>query len=231
LRIFYEKFSIRFFLFIILAIVLIQTPILGNYVSVINTVIHESGHALISLIGGKVERISLFMNSEGVTYGNQSTWIGGVLTGMAGYIFSSFIAFLSFWLIRREKYSILMFILLGFIFLNLIFWVRNPYGLFWLISFAFIFIMLLIKGSKNLVNHILLLIAAIILVDSIKSAFEILILSFIQPNSAGDASILAQLTSIIPTQLWGLFFFIQSLWFPFIGIKRGIYRIVSRERV
>jgi hypothetical protein len=214
-----------------LAIALIQTPILGNYVSVINTVIHESGHALISLFGGRVERISLFMNTEGVTYGSQSTWIGSVLTGMAGYIFSSFIAFFSFWLLRRGKYTVIIYILLGFIFLNLLFWVRNPYGLFWLVSFAFLFIILLIKGSKNFVNHILLLIASILLVDSIKSAFDILLLSFIQPNSAGDASILAQLTSFVPTQLWGLFFFIQSLWFPFIGIKLGIYKIVSRERI
>jgi hypothetical protein len=226
-----DKFSLRFFLFMILAIALVQTPILGNYISVINTVIHESGHALISLFGGRVERISLFMNTEGVTYGSQSTWIGSVLTGMAGYIFSSFIAFFSFWLLRRGKYTVIIYILLGFIFLNLLFWVRNPYGLFWLVSFAFLFIILLIKGSKNFVNHILLLIASILLVDSIKSAFDILLLSFIQPNSAGDASILAQLTSFVPTQLWGLFFFIQSLWFPFIGIKRGIYKIVSRERI
>ncbi|WML46363.1 M50 family metallopeptidase [Neobacillus sp. PS3-40] len=214
----------------IIAIILIQIPLLGNYFRVINTVIHESGHALISLFGGKVERISLFMNSEGATYGSQSTRIGSIFTSLAGYIFSSFMAFISFWLLRKNKLTILIDILLGFIFLNLIFWVRNPYGLFWLVSFAFLFLLLLIKGSRTIVNHVLLLIASILLVDSIKSAFEILLLSFIQPNSAGDASNLAQITAFIPTQIWGAFFFIQSLWFPFIGIKRGIFRIVSRER-
>jgi hypothetical protein len=226
-RIFKEKFSLRFFLFIILAIFLIQTPILGNYVSVINTVIHESGHALISLIGGKVEKISLFMNSEGVTYGSQSTQIGSIFTSLAGYIFSSFIAFLSFWLVKKGKYSVLITILLGFIFMNLIFWVRNPYGLYWLVSFAILFLILLKKGSKKFVNYVLLLIASILLVDSIKSACDILILSFIQPNAAGDATILSQLTPFIPAQVCGLFFFAQALMFPWVGIKKGIYKITN----
>ncbi|HJV32134.1 MAG TPA: M50 family metallopeptidase [Bacillales bacterium] len=225
MRLFNEKFSLKFFLFIILAIFLLQIPIIGNYVSVMNTVIHESGHALISLFGGKVERISLFMNSEGVTYGSQSTRIGGIFTSMAGYIFSSFIAFFSFWLLRRERYSVLITILLGFIFLNLIFWVRNLYGIFWLVSFAILFLFLLKKGSRKFVNHLLLLIASILLVDSIKTAFDILLLSFIQPNSAGDATILAQLTPFIPAQLCGMFFFIQALGFTLMGVKWGIFKI------
>lgn len=77
-----DKFSAKFFLFLVFAFLLIHVPFLGNYVKVINTLIHESGHALIALFGGNVEKISLFMNSEGATYSNQSTWIGGFLTSL-----------------------------------------------------------------------------------------------------------------------------------------------------
>lgn len=225
-----DKLSAKFFLFIVFAFVLIQVPIIGNYVEIINTLIHESGHALIALFGGRVETISLFMNSEGVTYSSQSTWIGSFFTSLAGYIFSSFMAFLSFWLIKKEKQTILIDTLLGFIVLNLVFWVRNLYGLFWLASFGVIFLYMLIKGSQNVRNNLLLLIASIILVDSIKSAYEILLISFLQPKSAGDAENLAQLTAFMPVQIWGIFFFAQSLWFCYQGLKRGFFKLEDVRR-
>lgn len=222
-----NKFSAKFFLFLVLAFLLIHVPILGNYVKVINTLIHESGHALIALFGGNVERISLFMNSEGATYSNQSTWIGSFLTSLGGYTFASFMAFLSFLLIGKKKQNLLIDILLGFIGLNLIFWVRNPYGLFWLCSFAVAFLYLLIKGSQNFRDNLLLLIASILLVDSVQSAYEILYISLLQPQSAGDAANLARLTGVLPAQFWGLFFMVQALWFCFYGLKRGYYKLGS----
>lgn len=222
-----EKLSTKFFLFLVLAVLLIHVPILGNYAKVINTLIHESGHALIALLGGNVERISLFMNSEGATYSNQSTKLGSFFTSLAGYTFASFMAFLSFLLIGRKRQTILIDILLAFIFLNLIFWVRNPYGIFWLCSFAVAFLFLLIKGSQTVRDHLLLLIASILLVDSVQSAFEILYISVIQPDRAGDAAHLARLTVIFPAPIWGMFFFLQALWFCYFALKRGYYKLGS----
>ncbi|MEH7418873.1 M50 family metallopeptidase [Neobacillus drentensis] len=211
-----DKFSAKFFLFLAIAFILIHVPIIGNYVKIINTLIHETGHAIIALFGGKVETISLFMNSEGATISDQSTWMGSFLTSLAGYTFASFMAFLSFWLLRRKKEILLIDILLAFIFFNLI---------FWLCSFAFAFLFLLIKGSKGVRDHILLLIAAILLVDSVQSAYEILFLSVLQPQAAGDAANLARLTGFLPAVFWGLFFFLQALWFCFYGFKRGYYKV------
>ena len=99
-----EFISWKFICFFVAAIVLTNIPIIGNYVSVINTVIHESGHALMALFGGNVHKISLFHNTEGVTYTSHSGWFGGFFTGIAGYVFSSFIAFLSLWFISRKRY-------------------------------------------------------------------------------------------------------------------------------
>ncbi|MBM7655047.1 M50 family metallopeptidase [Neobacillus cucumis] len=221
-----DKFSMKFFIFLVIAYLLIRVPIVGNYVRIINTLIHETGHAFIALLGGKVETISLFMNSEGATISDQSTWIGSFFTSLAGYTFASFMAFLSFWLLREKRGIVLIDILLAFIFLNLIFWVRNPYGIFWLCSFAFAFLMLLIKGNQTVRDHLLLLIAAILLVDSVQSAYEILFISLIQPQSAGDAANLARLTGFLPAPFWGLFFFLQSILFCYLGLKRGNYKQV-----
>ncbi|MBY0120336.1 M50 family metallopeptidase [Bacillus sp. S/N-304-OC-R1] len=209
----------------IIAIILTNIPFLGSYVRVINTLIHESGHAVIALLGGKVHTISLFMNTEGVTYTSHLNWFGSFFTGIAGYVFSSIIAFLSFWFISRKQYKPLIFILLLFIGLNLIFWVRNFYGLFWLISFGALFLLLLFKGSTTFVQNCLLIIASILLVESLSSSFTILLLSFIQPHSAGDATGLTRSTMFIPAQFWGIFFFAQAIFFLLLGYKHGNYRI------
>ena len=220
-----ELISWKFLLFIAISIILTNTPIIGNYFRVINTVIHESGHAIVALFGGKVHEISLFMNTEGVTYTSHSSWFGGFFTGAAGYIFSSLIAFLSFYFISRKKYKWLIIILLLFIGFNLVFWVRNFYGIFWLITFGAAFIFLLYKGTASIVEHFLLVIASILLVESITSSFTIFLLSFTQPYAAGDATGLAQATHIIPAQFWGIFFLSQAIAFAAAGFKIGSYRI------
>lgn len=220
-----ERFSLKFFLFIGISIILTQVPIIGNYVRVINTVVHESGHAFIALLGGEVHSISLFANTEGVTYISTSSWFGAFFSGAAGYVTSSVLAFIAFWLISRKKYKILISILVGLILLNLIFWVRNIYGIFWLLSFGALFLLLLFKGSANLVQNCLLLIASILLVESISSSFTILFLSFTQPHAAGDATGLAESTLFIPAQYWGTSFFALSLLFCWVGYKSRVYKI------
>ncbi|WP_429472215.1 M50 family metallopeptidase [Neobacillus sp. B4I6] len=83
------------------------------------------------------------------------------------------------------------------------------------------------KGSQNFRDNLLLLIASILLVDSVQSAYEILFISIFQPQSAGDAANLARITGFIPAPIWGIFFFVQSLWFCYYGLKRGYYKLAN----
>ena len=56
----------EFFYYLIAAFILGIIPVVGKYVAVINTFLHEVGHALIAyLLGGRVHSISLFANTEG----------------------------------------------------------------------------------------------------------------------------------------------------------------------
>ncbi|OXT15455.1 M50 family metallopeptidase [Bacillus sp. MMSF_3328] len=219
-----SKFSWRFFIFLILAVLITRMPVIGDYSGIINTLIHESGHALVALFGGEVHHISLFANTEGVTYTRHSNWFGGVFTGAAGYVFSSFMAFIAFWLLGKKKDKVLILILLGFIILNLVFWVRNAYGIFWLISFGAGFAFLLKKGSPSLIQNILLLIASIMLVESVTSAFEIMLLSLMSPQAAGDATNLSA-SLLLPAQVFGTLFFLQAIWFCYLSIKKGIFKL------
>lgn len=220
-----RKFSRKFFLYLLLAIIFIEFPIIGNYLRGLNTVIHESAHALIALLGGHLERITLLMDSEGITSGPEAGWLEGIAASISGYTFSSFMAFLSFWLINKNKFALLSDILLCILFVSLILWVRNPYGIFWIVSFVLFFLILIIKGNKTFARQLIVFIAAIILVDSLKSAFEILTMSFTQPTLAGDAANLAYLTMFIPAQAWGIFFFVQAVLFAVISFSRNLYKL------
>lgn len=216
-----SKCSKKFLLFIVLAVILTEFP----YIRIFNTLIHETGHAAVALLGGHLHTITLLENSEGVTFGNRPIWLVSVLTSAAGYSFSSFMAFFSFWLLYRQKQILLIDILLGIMFLNMLLWVRNLFGLIWLACISILFLIIFIRGNQTIRNNLLLVIATILLVDSLKSSFEVLFLSWFHPRYAGDASNLADLTSIIPVKLWGILFFTQAILFLIKGLKKGLYKI------
>jgi hypothetical protein len=206
---------------LILALILTQMPIIGKYFAILNTMIHESGHSLMALItGGEVRRVSLLPNTSGFALTGHSSWIGQVLTSLAGYVFASFFAFVFFWLISRGQYKWMVYILMGFLLINLIFWVRNVYGLVWIFTFGAGFLWLLRTGHEQVVHYAILFLASLILVESVTSAFEIMWISMVSPGQAGDAANLARATKFIPAPIWGIAFFVQSLYFALLSIKR-----------
>lgn len=206
---------------LILALILTQLPIVGKYFAILNTMIHESGHSLMALItGGEVRRVSLLPNTSGFALTGHTSWIGQVLTSLAGYVFASFFAFVFFWLVTRGQYKWMVYILMGFLLINLIFWVRNVYGLFWIFTFGAGFLWLLRTGHDQVVHYVLLFLASLILVESVTSAFEIMWISLVSPGQAGDAANLARATKIIPAPFWGILFFVQALYFALLSIKR-----------
>ncbi|WP_173918056.1 M50 family metallopeptidase [Halobacillus sp. Marseille-Q1614] len=206
---------------LILAFILTQAPIVGKYFAMVNTMIHETGHSLMALItGGNVKNISLFPNTSGVTMTGHSSWGSQFLTSLSGYLFASFMSYLFFYLITKGNYRWMVYLLLGFLVINLIFWVRNGYGIFWIITFGAAFIWLLRSGNQTLIQYVLVFIASLVLIEAVTSAFEIMWLSFFSPHQAGDAANLARLTGFIPALLWGVLFFVQALYFAWISLQR-----------
>ncbi|RWZ54766.1 M50 family peptidase [Halobacillus fulvus] len=206
---------------LVLALFLTQMPIVGKYFAILNTMIHESGHSIVALLtGGEVQRISLFPNTSGVTMTGHSSLFSHLLTSMAGYVFSSFFGFFFFYLLIKGKYQWIVYILLAFLAINLAFWVRNVYGLFWIVSFGAGFIWLLRSGHETLIQYVLVFLASLVLVEAVTSAFEIMWLSFVSPMQAGDAANLARATTFIPAPIWGIAFFGQAVYFAYLALKR-----------
>jgi hypothetical protein len=198
-----------------------QMPVLGKYFAIINTLIHESGHSVAALLtGGEVERISLFPNTEGTALTGHGSWWSQVITSLSGYVFASFFSFFFFYLIARERYKAIIYVLLVFLCINLVFWVRNVYGLFWIITFGAGFIWFLRNNHQSIIRYVLLFLTCLVFVESVTSAFEIMWISFISPFRAGDAAHLSGAIPFTPAPLWGIFFFVQALFFAYLALRQ-----------
>lgn len=206
--------------FLVIALILVNVPIAGKYFQIINTLIHEVGHQFAAIMTfGKPAEISLFSNTEGVAYSSHRFWFGKVITSLAGYVFSSFLAFFFFFLIFKGKSQYVIYILLAILAISMVFWVRNLYGVFWMLTFSAGFIWIVWKANESIVESLVLFLVSIIFIASISSAFDIMSISFKTPENSGDASNLAKFTFIIPAQIWGTFFFLQSLFFGWMSMK------------
>lgn len=195
---------------------------IGRYFSNLNTLLHEDGHALMGLIFGKgVKRIELYTNTEGVaitsTYAGARGWLPRVIIALAGYPFSSAMTYLFFYLLIQHRYDLLFYGLGGILLCNLLFLVRNRYGVLWLASILVILGGIYYLNSPALVMYSMMFVGAILLVESVLSAAVIFVLSVKQPYHAGDATSLKELT-MISSRIWGLLFFAQALYIAYLSI-------------
>ncbi|MFB5662429.1 M50 family metallopeptidase [Alteribacillus sp. HJP-4] len=184
-------------------------PVVGAYFSMFNTLIHESGHALAAAIsGGRVTSISLFQSTEGAAAAHHHRF-GMILTALSGYPFASIFAVCFLFLCANQWFisaAIMLLIVLSY---NLLFWVRNIYGIFWIVSVLFLGYFIWYFNFLPFLNYLLTGIAFVLVTQSFLSCWHIFLLSVRRPKQAGDASILAKLT-YIPAAVWGLLFLLQG---------------------
>lgn len=201
-----------------LALLVIQIPVVGPFFKIVNTLIHESSHAFMSLLlQGKVLQIQLFANTGGVTYTEFSSRVASILTSAAGYIGSSVVAFCLAVLSAKGKHTISLWLFVIISTVNLLLWVRNLFGILWLLLFIGLLIFALWRrGSWSVVLSVGLFL--FVLAESMSSSFVILWLSLFRPAEAGDATNLAQDT-LLPAGFWGVLFMGQAIVFGFLSMR------------
>lgn len=209
--------NIQFYTILILCCVIMYLPFIGKYIRLLNTVIHEAAHAFVALIlRCKVDKINLFSNLEGCTYIYANKFKTTIIALM-GYPMSAVAAFGIFALLKYNYANIYIITLCFLLFIALILYIRNAFGIVWIISFLALNIFLLYKGNIKIINFIVLIYACITFLESIISVFQIVILSIKDSKSAGDATIIAKHTHI-PA-------FIVALVFLFVNLLINLYTI------
>ncbi|MEG1763484.1 MAG: M50 family metallopeptidase [Bacteroidales bacterium] len=208
----FEQKEFLFYWMLFLSIFVSRLPMVGKYFRLINTLIHEFGHALFALLSaGKVRTIELFSNTAGTTTTQSTSGFSRWITSMAGYPFSILAAYSSLYLISLNKESYLLFGILGITLFCLLFFIRNLYGIFWGLTFGLLLALVLYYGSFILTYGCAVFIAFIFLSEALISSFQLLIISCKTPKAAGDAKNLAELTAI-PAPVWALLFVGFALW-------------------
>ena len=199
-------------LFFALGFLLPRIPVVGKFFNIINTALHEFGHALMALLtGGSVERIELFNDTSGSTTTKSDSKVGAFLVSIAGYPFAASVAWLAFYLIGQGAEKGLVIGLSVLFVLMLLFWIRNWYGVLWVLLFCAVNGVLLYYGNASHLQYAALFYAAVILAESVTSSITIVVLALRDGNKAGDATNLAKLTHL-PAFLWALLFLAYTGW-------------------
>ncbi|MCI2254884.1 M50 family metallopeptidase [Domibacillus indicus] len=200
-------------LFVGAAILLTCIPIAGKYFRVLNTLLHEIGHVLASLLsGGGIHHVQLFWDTSGVAYTTHANRLAAIVTSLAGYPFASASAFFVAWASLNGYTGWLYYGLFMILAVSLVLWVRNWFGFLWLVAFFAGTAAIYMYASGAVQQAYMYVITAVLLVESVRSSWVIFYLSLISPQKAGDASALKRSTGI-SSRVWGLLFLIQALYF------------------
>lgn len=194
-------------------------PKIGRIFKGFNTMIHETGHAIMSLLfSGEVVSIDILHTGEGVATTKSKSWVAKFLVSISGYPFSSMVAFLFAFFIYRDHSEYVLYSIISIAVINIIFWVRNPYGLAWLVSLLLLMFILYYFKLELIKYYAALSIAAFVFIDALFSAWYILYISLKEPKKAGDAKNL-QSFALLPAFFWGLFFFAQACYFSLLALN------------
>ena len=194
-----------FYWFLLAGLILPKIPVVGKFFNIINTAIHEFGHALVALLlHGQVNRIELFKDTSGTTT-TKTNRVGAFFVALAGYPFAVSVAWLSFYLIQNGAAKGLLLGLSLLFLIMLLFWIRNGYGVLWTILFCALNGYLFYLNNETYIAYAALFYATMLLAESVSSVLVLIWLSFKNPSSAGDATNLQKLTHV-PAAVWSLLF-------------------------
>ncbi len=207
-----------FYLLLLVSIFLTQIPYLGKFFRVVNTMIHEFGHAFMALLlNGKVVSINLFSDTSGNTFTKVNGKISAMLVSLSGYPFSSIVAFIIFYLINNNFIILSIIIFMGFGLISLILFVRNGYGIAWLLFFLICSGIILQQNVPKVLYFWSVFNGSLLIIDSVISSLILLKISIQNPSGAGDASNLKKITHL-PSWFWAFLFITFNIYLLYLTI-------------
>lgn len=207
------------YIFIGIALILPRIPVIGKFFNIINTAIHEFGHAIFALLmQGKVKKIELMKDTSGNTVTQCPNLFGNILVSLAGYPFAAAVGYFCCYLIKvGYQYGLIVGLSVLFL-LMLVFWIKNGYGVVWILLFCGFNGWLIYANLSQYIDLAALFYAIVIMMEAVSSSFILLFLSIKDSNAAGDATNLAKFTHI-PAFIWALLFVAFSVW---MGYKSAL---------
>lgn len=196
--------ALAFYGIMTLSFILNRLPFIGVFFRSVNTLLHESGHAVGAMLtSGEVLKIELNKDTSGIAQTKARSKTGAFITSFAGYPFAAFASSLLLILTLNGQHKMVAFILLSVVFFNLLFFVRNLFGILWLLLFAALTLVAVWYFNDLVLRIIMLFICMISFTETFFSTLLITFLAFSKPKSSGDMANL-QKTTGVPAGLWAL---------------------------
>ena len=191
--------AFRFYLMLAGCVALMYLPVVGRYVRMLATMVHEGGHVLVALLlGEKPQKVELFSDTSGVALVAYSSKWKAVLVSLAGYLFTPCMAFVSFWMLQRGWQVPYLWIVLVLSLLFLVCYIRNGFGIFWCLCFVLLHGWLLYRNHPFGIEGMARLDAGVLFVDAVCSCLILLRVAFRYPRKSGDAANIARFTHLPP---------------------------------
>jgi hypothetical protein len=210
--------SIVFYILLITALLLTRIPVLGKYFRSVNTLVHEAGHAFMTLLlSGEVIAVNLFSDTSGTTVTKAKSKVSQSLIALAGYPVSALTGWLCMFLLFKGYTLNILFILTSITLIIMILSLRNAYGLFWAGTFVVLNLLLIYFNSVSLIYAFAAFYTVIIFTDAVMSSFILLMLSIKQPKKAGDAANLQKFTKL-PAAFWALLMMVFTLFITWLSV-------------
>lgn len=210
--------QLLFYLLLIIALLLTRIPLLGKYFRSVNTLVHEAGHAFTTLIlSGEVIAVNLFSDTSGTTVTKAKNKFSQAIIALAGYPVSALTGWLCMFLLNKEYYLYVLFILTSIALIIMILSLRNMYGLFWAGTFVVLNLLLVYFNNKTLIYTFAAFYTVVIFTDAIISSVVLFVLAIKQPKKAGDATNLQKITKI-PAVIWATLLLVITLFVSWLSV-------------
>lgn len=196
-----------------LMLLMLRIRTLGIAFRVYNTLFHELGHAIFSLVSsGSVKKIELFSDAGGAAYISNKGWLANFMVTIIAYPFAAAAGW--FMLTQTQRFSThyLAYTIAAIYLLSLLLYVRNKYGVIWLLINLAITCAAIYFQQHTWAHLYFFVVGSFILMESVWTALVLLYISAEDPGNAGDAKDLRDLTKI-PAVVWALLFAAVTLYF------------------
>ena len=194
--------QIIFVWLIVLVIMRVKTVgvVFKNY----NTLFHELGHAVMSLLfSGQVHKIELNHNAGGVAVTSNKSWLAKFMVSIAGYPAGAIAGWSIFNHLQFINPQYQLYILFGTIAVSLLFWIRNKYGIVWSVLNLLFFAAIWYFNWFSVLKVFVFVMASAVMTESLWSVLILIYISAEDPQNSGDAKNLRDLT-YLPSIVWAI---------------------------
>jgi len=217
--------ELSFYILLLVAVFLTRIPLIGPYFRGINTLIHEAGHVIATLlVSGEVIAVNLFADNSGTTVTKAKGKLSQIFISISGYPVSALMGLLCLFLLYKGYYLYIMFSFTSITLIIMVLSLRNMYGLFWAGTFVVLNLLIIYFNNKNLIYLFSAFYTLVVFTDAIISSVILMILAMKQPKKAGDATNLSKTTKI-PAAIWAFLLLGFTLYVSWLSVIKYFPKI------